>query len=459
MKAGRITAIGILAIILTWEILFSLNLIDSSRFSHPLATIQALRDAAFLHGLGILLRDVIVVSFLATLIGLALAVIVTPGNWLINATRRFLRLCVWAPFFILWAIPYWPLGTPTTVVSLFTWHRFLVLREDGSLPWSRMLLEVSRPAILHALLFYLLFEVGTEVGWLGFIKDVDGAYAVFITTVMLVYLVNRLFRSYFFNQAELERTVLLKGIAHAGNGSLWGAALLTICYLAVWQIFPSLASRYFNVGSPMDVVKASYLILAGERLFADVGISLLEVLAGLFLSGTIAVLVTRIISGKGSPRNFLLAFLPITFIAPITIRLIEFYWSGMIFGDVRFYLVDWQIYPWATTLDVALLSFYPFILTLWGLRNYVFQFRLLLAADAALPYAFLAMLFGEMMSATKGVGLYIILGRNVSPTDRFWANGALGLSLLVFTLLVILSILLRSFAKRCALIGTQSTAT
>ena len=89
------------------------------------------------------------------------------------------------------------------------------------------------------------------------------------------------------------------------------------------------------------------------------------------------------------------------------------------------------------------LSFYPFLQTLWGLRNQPLYERILLAADDAIPLAFLAMLIGEAYAATLGLGFMMTIAGATNQVDK----GLVGVFLVV-ALLMGLSYILRSIAKR-----------
>jgi hypothetical protein len=88
----------------------------------------------------------------------------------------------------------------------------------------------------------------------------------------------------------------------------------------------------------------------------------------------------------------------------------------------------------------ASLSFFPFVQALWGLRNQPIKVQLLLAADDALPFAFVGMLFGETMNAVAGLGFML------STTQRL--SESLAVSVAALGLLIGLSSGLRWETKR-----------
>ena len=68
---------------------------------------------------------------------------------------------------------------------------------------------------------------------------------------------------------------------------------------------------------------------------------------------------------------------------------------------------------------------------------------MLLAVDNALPFAFVAMLFGELYAATAGTGFMITVASATYQTDRGFAG-----FLITLVLLVGLSSTLRFMAKK-----------
>lgn len=436
-SARRLGSTVVCGFVLLWELLYYVGVIDSSRFSHPLGTIDALRNLDLIIGLGKTLFYVVISSFLGVSIGLALAGFISQSSWLSQTVIRFLRLGLWAPFFVFWAVPYWLLPSAVSGVSLFACYQFLSIRLALSLPWRKAIVKVQRGAILQALLFYLLFQVFLPEGWttLSLTEHrVDIVYAIIVLLLGFVFFLDRIFRANFPSVAAMRRTALMKEIDSNSMSSYWGSVILIVICLSAWQLFADQILRHFRVGSPLAVLGTVYPPLASGLLFFDIAVSLLEVFTGLVLGGGVAVVIFKGMSAKVHFKNLMFSVLPLTFIVPIMLRLVEFHW------------VELSNSPWRTALGVGLLTFYPLVLVLWGLRDHHWVCKILLAADDALPYTFLAMLFGETMSASKGLGFWIIVGRNTLSISQ-----SLGTSLLAFALLIFLSSLLRSTAAHLIL--------
>jgi ABC-type nitrate/sulfonate/bicarbonate transport system permease component len=421
-----------LSLVLIWELVFYLAVVDFSRFSHPFGIVTALRNADFISALGSMLVYVLIASFSGVVVGLPFAALVSKNPSFAQTTIHFFRILVWVPFFVFWAIPYTLLPTAIFAVSLFACSRFLSIRLNVSSPWRNAILQVQRQAIFHSLLFYLLFEIWSVEGWmlLG-IDKIDNVYASLLVLVLFVFFVDRFFRSNFPTDAETQVRILVKEIACPGKVSFRTAGLLIVVCLIGWEIFSLLVLQRLSVGSFLAVLEAVYSPLVSGWLFGDIAVSLLEISAGMIVGGGSAVFIFRSMLKRVSGTNIGFQLFPITFIVAIMTSLIEIHWVG------------WDVSSLGTVLGVALITVCPFVRVLGTFRDHPLFFRVLLAAEDALPYAFLAMLFGESMSSSKGLGFVINVARNTSYLDR-----SLGVSLLTFALLILISFILRTVTSR-----------
>jgi hypothetical protein len=94
-------------------------------------------------------------------------------------------------------------------------------------------------------------------------------------------------------------------------------------------------------------------------------------------------------------------------------------------------------------VGVALLVFLPFLQALWGTWDQALLRRVALAIEAALPMAFVGMLFGELFGSTAGLGFMMI----VAGATYEYQKGLAGF-LLIAVLILTLSTALRSITKR-----------
>lgn len=446
-----------LTLLLLWEVLYYLGWINPRHLSHPLGALQVLVDPKFLKAFGVILSQIAFSSLIGGTIGLGLGALISQSSWVAQLTVRFLRIGLWVPFLVLWAIPpLWSnaiapfyLAVGCTAVVLFTCYHFLTLRIVLGLRWKQTLLLLGKFIILQALLFSLLFsQVLSEFGWIWlFIQrrlSLDVIYSFFILLMLFIFLLDRVFQSDFDKTANTRAKALFKELASASPSSLWGAMLLVIIFLIFWQFFSSTSlGRDLPLATPLDVLQAGYRLLAsgtdkqyapGEPIWrnTDIVVSVLEVIIGLTLGGCAALLVSNRMSVRDTLRSFMLPLIPLTFAVPIFVPAIL-----PLFGVNRLGLVSLS-----TILGVGLLTFFPFIQVLWGMRNHPFPFRVLLATDDALPFAFVGMLFGELSGAAAGLAFFIAGARSVN-----WFNEAMAASLITICLFIILSSTLRILVK------------
>lgn len=448
---------GFFIFLILWETLYHLGWINPKPLSHPMAILQTLADLKFLNAFGVMLFQLAFASLIGGTIGLCLGALIFQSSWLSQSTVRFLRIGLWVPFFILWAIP--PLWSDPFVLSylaigaiavvLFSCYQFLTMRLTLRLPWHQTFLLLGRLVILQALLFLLVFpKLYSETGWAWlFIQrrlSLDVIYSFFTLLILLLFLLGRAFRSSFDETASARANVLLKELANASLASLGGAILLGLICVILWQLFSISLGQHLLLGAPLEILQAGYRFLilgtgkesaVGEPIWqnTDIIVSVVEVIGGLILGGCTALLVSNSMSVRGTFKSFMLPLIPLTYAVPIFVPAVL-----PLFGINRLGLVSLS-----TIVGITLLTFFPFSQVLWGMRNHPFPLRVLLAADDALPFAFVGMFFGELWGAVAGLGFLVAAAFSANHL-----NEAMAVSLITICLFIILSFTLRVAAKR-----------
>ncbi len=223
--------------------------------------------------------------------------------------------------------------------------------------------------------------------------------------------------------AGVREMILVREVSSRSWSSLWGAMLLVVLCLVIWQILVFFA---YLSSSPLDVLKAGYRLLTVVTAkpnevglgWKDMGVSLLEIFAGLVLSGGAALIVSEGLSRSVKFRAWILPLLPLTYIAPIVLL------PGLL-GSLGITLYNW------TAMCVAFLSFFPFVQVLWGLRDQPLLCRILLALDEALPFAFVAIVYGEAMNAVAGLEFVMVIAGATLQTAKGFATFLVTLIVLV----------------------------
>lgn len=444
----------IVGLLLVWELIYWLRLIDPARFSHPIAILKTFGDLDLLGWFTVFLVQMAVASLLGGPLGIILGILIIRSTWLTQATLRFLRIGHWLPVFIYWPLPIWPPRDGYEVVSIFwAWtasvaalalfncYHYLAARFSPGREWTQDRIRLTRASILHALFVSLISQIwlgGYGWGWFRFPRvEIALGYASLIFLLALLFLFEIIFRRNFDVTADDRGVVLVKELVNRSWRSLLGAVLLTLLCLLLWHLLLPVLPGYLLISSPLEVAKGFYLTLIkgtnispmDETIWSHLSVSLIEVLGGLILSGGAALLVLKGSSIYPTFRSRALQLLPLTYVVPIILPFFLNHWIGL--AGI-----------WQTVMAVACLSFFPFVQVLWGLRERTLLCRIFMAVDEALPFAFVAMLFGEGISALAGLGFFALVARDTGHV----AEG-LTASLITLVLLVGLSSTLRAVVK------------
>ncbi len=174
-------------------------------------------------------------------------------------------------------------------------------------------------------------------------------------------------------------------------------------------------------------------------MWQDMWASLREIIAGIMFSGALVFIVSFTFLTNSTTREWTLSVLSLTFAAPMVLLPVLPAWLGF-YDDFIWHAVS-----------VACLSFFPLMQTVWSLGEEPLLCRIFLAADQALPYAFAATLYGQMMMATAGLGFATIVASATAQTEK-----ALAIFLITLSLLVTLSLILRLIARKVYFLGRSS---
>lgn len=419
-----------------WDLAYLLGIRDPSRFPHPFVNFRTLGDVAFLRGFPRMIRNLIFFTVSGGLIGVGSACLIPRSVRLTQTMLRALRLGLWLPSLILFVTPdVFALGITTAI--LCGCYYYLVAFSILGLETGATRTYVARETTLQVLLFSLISQLWVEHwNWFEFAATSQPASGLGVLSTLLVMLlfINWIFRSDFDLTAEQCGTIL-KHFHSETWKSACGFLLFALSFLILWHLvgywrFP----RWHH--SPIGVVQASYHLLAESGIYRDTGVSLLELLGGTVLGGSVAMLVIALVSVDGVIRKALMLMLPLWNISPIVLWLFSWVAVGWILPAPRF------LNYWHKVILIGCLTFYPLVRALWGVRDYPVPYRILLAIEYALPIAFVAMCFGEMYAATAGLGFMMVVASATSQFDK-----GLAVFLVTAVLLIGLSSILRWTAR------------
>jgi ABC-type nitrate/sulfonate/bicarbonate transport system permease component len=225
--------------------------------------------------------------------------------------------------------------------------------------------------------------------------------------------------------AGLRKQIILNDILRANDGSFWSATLMVVALGIVWQLLGEFG--YFRV-SFSGIVLAAAPLFSHLDLLWHISVSLFDILIGCAISGLIALIISELLSTKATYQRWLLPLLSLTFATPMIMLPA---WHEWLFNQRL-----WQF------TCVAVLSFFPLIEAVWIFRTERQTTKVFLAAEQALPYAFAAILYGDMMSATKGLGFAIVVATATKQYEKGFA-----IFLITLSLLFVLTATLRFVAK------------
>jgi hypothetical protein len=88
-----------------YDLTFYLGIRDTARFPHPFVYFRLLGDIEYLRGFPGMLRQAMFSLVVGGLLGWAIGFVILKSGWLSRATIRFLRIAMWFPFLLLFAVP------------------------------------------------------------------------------------------------------------------------------------------------------------------------------------------------------------------------------------------------------------------------------------------------------------------------------------------------------------------
>ena len=391
-----------------------------------------------------------VVTILGGAVGYLLVLVVDVIN---SASSRaltpFLRLGQWAPFFIVCALPKWPIqGIPleliagVATVSAFVLYELLIGRTSAWHLRVSELPKLARGAALYALLFSIYSQIFQSSGWMAEMSHRPGAtYGFVLTTCLIIFLFERAFGANFDDSAKQHGDASISFLEDLKPAYAVVAVILSVVGLGTWQIFAKFGERNLMLGSPVEVAVVGFstlfqgsnntAVLIGRAWsIEDALISTLEILIGVIVAGGLSLIIYNMMIKHDSFRRVMSQLLITTYLAPLIGVLGFSHWVGR----------DWEF--WLTILVVASVTFYPFLKSMWGCASTPIQLRILIASVESLPFAFVGMMIGESWAASKGIAFFTILSRSARRI-----NEAMAVSLLSFTLFVVFSVFLWVISK------------
>jgi ABC-type nitrate/sulfonate/bicarbonate transport system permease component len=390
---------------------------------------------------------VTVIQFMSTAIiggaiGVGLGEVIYTHSRIRDSIVSFLRMGMWIPIFLLWISPVvrdravWlnqilPViaVTTTSAVIVATLRDYIVQRSLLGTHLSDALRLALKSALIQALIVCLFSQsTMSGAGWHWFIGG-PRAVASTILVAVVLYIIERVSRSSFDASSASCARIVLEELRQDTWHRIKRAGVIDLSLLCVWQLL-AMTRLYRTISSPLDVFASLSTLFTKYDLWRDMYVSSIEIFAGIFIAIGIGIVFNTVLQMSAGLRSVLVAILPMTFITPLIALMILSAWF-------------FQQGLWPKIVGIAVLSFFPFLRAFWGLRDRPLGLRVSMGVDQALPFAFVAMLFGESMAAIKGLGFSLVMA---SAPSRDRSEG-LAIVFVITALFAFYSWSLRSIAK------------
>lgn len=218
---------------------------------------------------------------------------------------------------------------------------------------------------------------------------------------------------------------------------LTGSILFFIGLLAVWQLLYVAATDWFEwakpyaVPHPAGVVQSAKTLLANGTLIAAVGKSMLRVLVGFFISVVVGVLFgILIIRSEYLARNLKPLLLGIQTLPSICWVPFAILWFGLKESSIIFVVVMGSVFSISLALESGIKEVPPIYIKAaktMGVTPGKMYTKVIF--PAALPsfvaglkqawsFAWRALMSGEVMSASVGLGYTLMIGRDLADINQ-----------------------------------------
>lgn len=444
----RVTVFLVIVVIsFCYDLTGILGLRNPNSFPHPFFYIRSIEEIQYFKGFPRMLRQAMFLFVGGGLLGWGASLVILKNKWLTLAAIRFLRVAMWIPFLVVFAVPdTFRLGiAAATLVAIYhylTAKFYLDYSNKEAIPYA------AGETALQSLFFTLLGQAWSRRwDWLSFGATLDAqlGFVALALVLTLVLIVNFVFERSF--PAGCGRRVIVSDkVSQTSNmNSLLGAVMLTIVWLLLWQV--TCVSFGYDALLLFPALQKAGELLFASATWSEILIALVEVGGGIIFGGFLALLATTLMSKSILASNVAMKIFPATYLSPIVVWILVFF---VVFPAGA--NSDWQ---WFRTffigighkiMGVGFLTFFPIVQACWTFRETSMPRRCLIAIADALPIAFVAMCFGELYAATAGLGFQMVIA---SAQSKF--QEALGWFLITVVLLSVLSAVVSFIARHTGL--------
>ena len=249
-----------------------------------------------------------------------------------------------------------------------------------------VLVYTAREMTLQGLFISFIAQIWWQRGWrwidFPWMQNLAMGLSVLTILVALLVIVNWIFKASFQMMSDRTAVIYARQLKIAGWSSFAGVLTLTAVWLTVWQTF---AVAFWNANLSFQTALNGVLeLLSGGEVWGDIATSLTEIVAGMILGGLIASLTIRLMNRSAKIRNVLIQFLPASYVSPIVVWLsviLFIVWLDSDHAKIPSFFPGYG----HKIMGVGLLTFFPLVQALWGLRHESSRYGILVAIDHALP--------------------------------------------------------------------------
>jgi ABC-type nitrate/sulfonate/bicarbonate transport system permease component len=152
--------------------------------------------------------------------------------------------------------------------------------------------------------------------------------------------------------------------------------------------------------SPTMIGAAIWKLIFEKTIWQHAYISFSVIFGGLAVGVVCAMLIYRLL--ETNLRDRLFPYVLLLNITPVFAHTVLIWWLTIGYLE--------------KSLAVSLISIYPIVEILWGLRQRRLRIALPLAIVHALPYAVAMMIFGEALASTGGMGFFMMVASAARET-------------------------------------------
>jgi NitT/TauT family transport system permease protein len=224
-----------------------------------------------------------------------------------------------------------------------------------------------------------------------------------------------------------------------------GRIVVVAALIGLWQLCSGRVAPDYVISNPVDVSKAFWEYVSSSAGWVDIRTTLSEVGLG-YLFGQVGGFVLGIVLGTsrlvGRIMEPLIAAaygIPHVALAPLFIIFLGIgIWSKVTIGaTIVFFVMYYNVYTGLQSINQELMS----LVRLYGagpislIRHVVIPDMMpaiLSALSAGIPFALIGAIVGEFVSATSGIGNYIVAATNAFDAAQTFA-GIIVLAIIVLT--------------------------